>query len=348
MKSQHLLPALAALIGFGTAWLVKPAPPAPPAADAAHPDASPASGSRTRPGFDRESSANRRPQEVSAADFPLAEQADQGPKSRTEAKMNRLVEALGLTLEQQAKLIAAVEAARAKAGDDKPVIEDFANRGRELLEALKSILSPEQLAAFEEIRERERDNMIESRAQDRLAKVLKEIDLSPGQREELLARLKQFERTQIQEVPAAATLLLSTSILPTEQTDLTMDGVLALTRMGEAPAHPEDMRAAHLALQNRQQGLLEDELRCFEGILTPGQMSQYHAMLNERKQIMEQVRRNTLDGTRPKDGEDPRKLYGDPAPDPRLDSEDEDLDKEEEYEPEDDLVEDAAGNPIAQ
>ena len=64
----------------------------------------------------------------------------------------------------------------------------MATRGKMLEETLAKILTPEQLAKFEELRVRERENRIESRAQRSLAQVIEEIDLSPGQRDEVLAR----------------------------------------------------------------------------------------------------------------------------------------------------------------
>lgn len=347
MKIQNLLPVLAAVIGFAVAWVVKPSEPAPALTAGEGAGQTSQAGPRTRPRIDRDDQATKRPEEVNASDFPLADQAEAGPKTRTEAKMSRLSEALGLSIDQQAKIAAAVEHARNNASDQIPVIDDFAIRGNELLDTLAKILTPEQMEEFEAIRVRERDNLIEARAQDRITKAIREIDLSPGQRDELLARLKQFERAQIQEIPAAATLLLGTSILPTEMTDLTMDGLLTLTRMAEAPAHPDNVQAAHQELIRRQRELLEDELQCFDGILTPGQMNQYFAMLSERKDIMDHIERNTLrpSHTGGPDETDPEKLYGKPAPDPR--SEDgEDPMEEETYEPEDDMEEDAAGNPV--
>ena len=347
MKIQNLLPVLAAVIGFAVAWVVKPSEPANATTADGSPDTSDRIVPRNRPRADRDDQATKRPEEVSAADFPLADQAEAGPKTRTEAKMSRLSEALGLSIDQQAKIAAAVEHARNNASDQIPVIDDFAIRGKELLDTLAKILTPEQMEEFEAIRERERDNMIEARAQDRIAKVIREVDLSPGQREELSARLKQFERTQIQEVPAAATLLLNTSILPTEKTDLTMDGILALTRMAEEPPHPDNVQAAHQELIRRQRELLEDELRCFDGILTPGQMDMYFAMLAERKKVMNHIERNTLvpSHTGGSDETDPEKLYGKPAPDPRSEDGEDPL-EEETYGPEDDMEEDAAGNPV--
>lgn len=289
MKTQQLLPILAAAIGFAVAWAVKPTGyTAAPAAAEKSSSNKPAGGpqrSRTI------SMVEKRPKEVKAADFPLAELADQGPKTRGEAKMLRLSEALGLSIDQQGEIISAVEKAKTSASEDVPVIQDLASRGKTLEDALAKILTPEQLAKFEELRVRERENRIEARAQNSLAQIIEEIDLSPGQREEVLGRLRQYKKEQVQSVPASATLLLNTSMLPTDSKDLSMDGVLMLARLSEEPAAPENPMEAHQIIINRQRQELEEQLRCFDGVLTAAQMSQVHAAIAEKRATLDKLNR---------------------------------------------------------
>jgi hypothetical protein len=290
MKSQHLLPVLAAAIGFSLAWAIKPggSTGTQPVTDDKPAAAKPARSDSPR---DRASStAGKRPKEVNAGDFPLADLADKGPKSRVEAKMLRLSEALDLSVEQQGQIISAMEEAKATATDGVPVIQDLAARGKVLEAALANILTPEQLAKFEELRVRERENRIESRAQRSLSSVIEEIDLSPGQRDEVLARLRQFAKEQVQSIPAAATLLLNTSMLPTESNELTVDGVLALTKISEEPLAPDNPMEAHQRVIQRQRQELEERLQCFDGILTPGQMGQVHAAIAEKRSNLEKLR----------------------------------------------------------
>jgi hypothetical protein len=281
MKAQQLLPVLAAAIGFSLAWAIKPGGSAESktaSADSADVTKAPRNDySRTRP----KSIIERKPKEVDVADFPLAEQADKGPKKRTEAKMLRLSEALDLTIDQQAEIIGALEETKAAATDQVPIIQDLATRGKTLEETLAKILSPEQLAKFEELRVRERENRIEARAQRSLSQVIEEIDLSPGQREEVLARLRQYAKEQMQAIPSSATLLLNTSMLPTASNDLTVDGVLVLTRISEEPVAPTNPMEAHQELEER--------LRCFDGVLTPGQMAQVYAAIAEKQNILNKL-----------------------------------------------------------
>lgn len=295
MKSQHLLPVLAAAIGFAVAWTVKPAPaPVTTTATNGKTAAKPANrpeNNRTRPAAISE----KRPKEVKAGDFPLSDLADQGPKTRTEAKMLRLTEALDLSIDQQGEIISALEKAKAAESDSVPVIQDLAKRGNEIQDALEKILTPEQLAKFEELRVRERENRIEARAQRALSQTIEEVDLSPGQRDEVLARLRQYSKEQIQAIPAAATLLLNTSMLPTDSKDLNVDSVLMLTRISEEPPAPDDPLAAHQIVLKRQRQELEERLQCFDGILTAGQMGQVHAAVAEKRTTLETLRQKAAE-----------------------------------------------------
>jgi len=282
MKSQYLLPAATALVGFSIAWLAKPdgSPPAAKAEQSATPRATrPETGSRPA------STDPKRPKDVKASDFPLADQAEQGPKSRDEAKMLRLTEALGLSIEQQGEIITLIESVQATASDTAPAIEDLTVRGKAVEEGLAKLLTPVQLAKFQELRERERENRIEVRSQQMLTGAIDEIDLSPAQRDEVLDRLRQKSKADLQSIPSAATLLFDKSMLPTGGKELSADGILMLAKMGEKVA-VGDAGAAYQKMIERQRGELEELLKCFDGILTPGQMGQYQAALAETRELL--------------------------------------------------------------
>ena len=285
MKSQYLLPALTAAIGFSIAWIAKPG--SAPESDAPVPVETPNRKTAARDDAPRSrppAPDERPPKEVRANDFPLVDLAEQGPKTRGEAKMLRLSEALGLSIDQQGEIIRIIEETKASASDAVPILDDLTSRGRKVEETLSKVLTPEQFAKFEELRVRERENRIEARAQRALAQVIEEIDLSPGQREDLLGRLRQAEKERIQAVPAAATLLLNTSVLPTGPREMTIDGVLALDQISQFPPTDDPMAAREQFLQN-QRRQLEEKLQRFDGVLTPGQMGQYHAILAEERAI---------------------------------------------------------------
>ncbi len=290
MKSPYLLPAVTALLGFSAAWIVKPgASPAPAAAQVEDtaPNRQARAGTNSRPS----AADNKRPKEVKAGDFPLADLAEQGPKSREEAKMLRLTEALGLSIDQQGSIIKLVEDIQATATDTVPVLEDLTTRGRAVEEGLAKVLTPEQLAKFQELRARERDNRIELRSQKMLTRAIEDIDLSPEQRDEVLGRLRQKSRADLQAIPAAATLLFDKSMLPTANKELSEEGVLMLAQM-DVPVTDEDPMVAHRKVIDHQRLELEEILRCFDGILTAGQMGQYQAVLSETREILKRLPAN--------------------------------------------------------
>lgn len=292
MKSPYILPVLTAVAGFAIAWVAKPAAPPVHVAGKAEESGSAKSQGRSGPAVRPSQDDGKNPKEVKASDFPLVDQAEQGPKTRDEARMLRLTEALGLTIDQQGSIISLIEDVQSKADGNVSVIQDLTTRGNAIEEALAKILSPEQLAKFEELRVRERENRAETRALRLLGGAIEDIDLSPEQREQVLERLRQKAKADMQTIPAAATLLLDKSMLPTNNKELSVDGVLLLSRMGEEIT-TMDAGEAHQKVLDRQRQDLEDILRCYDGILTSGQMGQYQAALLEQRDILNRLPRDT-------------------------------------------------------
>lgn len=288
MKPSILLPALTALIGFSIAWVAKPsAPAASPVAKST--DSASTRPTRSESGSRSSSSDRSRPKEVKPGDFPLAQAFENGPKTRDEARMLRLTEALGLSLDQQGQIISLVEKVQATINGEIPVIEDLAARGKAIEEGLAQVLSPEQLAKFEDIRARERENRIEVRATAKLLPAIEQIDLSPEQREEVLSRLRLHSKAELQSIPAAASLLFDNSMLPTANKELSIDGVLTLAKMGE-PVETTDAMKAYEDVQNKRRQEMEAILSCFDGILTPGQMGQFQADMAEKIKFKDKMR----------------------------------------------------------
>lgn len=288
MKISYLFPGLTALIGFSVAWIIKPAEAPAPAkvepVSQARPD-------RPGPGTRGASAGSKTVSPGKLRDYPLADLAAQGPKSRDEAKMLRLTEALGLTIDQQGSIIKLVEDVQSTADGNVPVITDLTARGKAIQDGLTKFLTPDQLAKLEELRIRERENRIELRAQRKLTEAIEEIDLTAQQREEVLNRLRQKSKADMQAIPAAATLFLDKSLLPTSGRELSVDGVLLLSKLGEETISSNPMEAQEKVFaQHREQ--LEELLKCFDGILTPGQMGQYQAALAEQREILNRLPSN--------------------------------------------------------
>ncbi len=295
MKPNYLLPLVAAVLGFSIAWVAKPAASASVSSEkeTKQKPATDIRPERSRQGRDA-SADKKKPAEVVAAEFPLADKADKGPKNHREAKMLRLTEALGLSIEQQGEVIRATEEAlniRSEPGSNTPVVLHMASVGKTLEEQLAKIFTPEQLAKFNEIRARERDNRIETRAQKMLIEAIEHIDISPDQRVALLTRLREKAKADMQSIPDSATLLLDKSILPTASDRNSIEGFLAVSRLQTEPTI-EDPNQLFDAINNFQRQEIEDSLRPYDGVLTGGQMAQYHALMNERRNALDRAKRN--------------------------------------------------------
>lgn len=285
MKSKFFLPALTAAVGFAIAWVAKPASPGVTMAQQSE-ETAPKRQNREESGNPAKQGDSKRPKDVNASDFPLADSAEQGPKSRDEARMLRLTEALGLSVDQQGEIIRLIEEVQAATDGNVPVIQDLATRGNAIQEGLAKLLTPEQLAKFQELRVRERDNLIESRAQKMVIGAIEEIDLSPAQREEVLERLRQKVRADMQAIPAVATLLFDKSMLPTNNKELSLDGILILSKISEEGDPLEDPAKAQQNVLAKNRSELEETLKCFDGILSGAQMGQYQAALSESRNVM--------------------------------------------------------------
>lgn len=287
MKSPILLPTLTALIGFSVAWITKPGAVPTPAVVAPAVQPRP---TRPDPGNHKPSLEDKHGSSGKTRDYPLADLAAKGPSSRDEAKMLRLTEALGLTIDQQGSIIKLVEDVQATADGSVSVLADLTTRGKAIEEGLTKVMTPEQLAKFQELRVRERENRIELRSQRMLAQAMEEIDLSAQQRDEILSRLRQKSKAEMQSIPAVATLLLDKSMLPTAGKELSVDGVLLLSQLGDPVPSANPMEAQQKVFDQRREQL-EEILKCFDGILSPGQMGQYQAALAEQREILNRLPR---------------------------------------------------------
>ena len=287
MKSPILLPAIAAVTGFAIAWTLKPGETATPVSVSSS-EAPPKRQGRSDPSDRPSLESSRRAKEVKIEDFPLSNSADHAPKSREEAKMRRFAEALGLSTDQQGAIAKLVEDVQAADSAGVPIIQDLTTRGQAIENGLAKLLNPAQLAKFQELRVRERENRIELRSQNILTKAIEEIDLSPAQRDEVLSRLRQKAKAELQSIPAAAMLFSDKSMLPTGGNQLPMDGILSLARIGQQPPTQESLETYHEVADQRREEL-EEILRCFDGILTPGQMGQYQALLSEQREILNRI-----------------------------------------------------------
>jgi hypothetical protein len=224
----------------------------------------------------------------------LGAQAEANVKLRDEAKLKRLVEALGLTEEQAASLVEMIEKVRTapeateNSGFPGPseILASLKATGESLDAILKTILTPEQQLAFGEMRKRQEENRAASRTSRELAEIQDMVDLTEGQRGLLRERLT--EELGVAAIPAEVALVLESSPLPLGAGTMNAQAVESLVLMKDAPAS-NDPRVAHLELIENQRRELDQKVERLKGILTPAQMLRYEAELANQRFILDQM-----------------------------------------------------------
>jgi hypothetical protein len=300
MKPSAIVPLLALLAGFAGGWLAKPVPPATTAAPqvnggpATRPP-TPAPGPATEPGERPPPPAGARPPGIAG---PIAAPPPAGPaaESRDAAKMLRFIEAIGLSESQQEdlkKILAETRDAYTASDPTQPMtaketLDLVAKCGTQLEQALAGLLTPEQAAKFTELRQRERDNRIETKAQRELGQLSEFTDLSPTQREQILAQLRQATAAELSTIHASYTLMLDSSVLPLGPHTMPEQSILTLTQLAETPGTP-DPAALHTKLIAEQRRRLDERLAWLKPILTPAQLAQYQAAAAEQRAIHDRM-----------------------------------------------------------
>ena len=295
MRPSVILPLLALLAGFAGGWLAKPVPPlaaAPPVA-----------GRSTNPPPGQRPPANGRPE----GDLPPPPGGVRPPRggnpmagdpagpglpaeSRDAAKMLRFVEALGLSETQQTdleKILAETRAAYTTADPTQPMtaketLELVAKCSTALEKSLAGLLTPEQATKFAELRQRECDNRIETKAHRELGRLSELTDLSAAQRDQILAQLRQATAAELSAIPASYALMLDSSVLPMGPHTMPEQSILTLTQVAETSDNP-DPTAAHAKLIADQRRRLDERLAWLKPILTPAQLAQYQSAAAEQR-----------------------------------------------------------------
>lgn len=286
MKPNFILPVVTAVLGFSAAWLLKPAPE-PPAAKPVVKSAEPKRPSRPSEAF-AENGINPRSEPAAEARRPTiaSTPADEIKtlENRDAGKMLRLAEALGLSPEQQNRLRQLVDEALkplAPAGGSFSPAEQYAAAiaaGENLKNSLNAFLTPEQATAFQDLLKRAAGNKIESESQQQLAAFGGQIDLSPEQRAKALERIRTAVAEEASNQPPALSLVLDDSVLPTGPAAPSARGLDALERLAKPDA--AEAHSSHLQTQMER---LDKQLALYQDILSPAQLAQLKATIEERK-----------------------------------------------------------------
>ena len=299
MKPTALIATFTAIGGFALGWLVKPAP------DQA--STSQASVETGKSKFDTKSrdrsetlSLKRRggsggggnnlgvpedPDKV-AGQVGYARSMKSAQEIAENARLGRLSEALGLSVEQQdamASLLAGRrDGFRELIGSGKTaadMVAEAANAERIFQQEVAQILDPEQLEAMKAKMEREKEGDIHARASRDFADLSSQIDLSPEQREKAMESFVGASKAAFDKRPEGWAIM-------SESFDMfggAYSGVMDDTAdMLNQPDVLRDPRAMYQYRMQSQQKTVERTLGQLAGILTPAQLAQYRSTLNSR------------------------------------------------------------------
>jgi hypothetical protein len=303
MKPSNLIAIGAALAGFSLGWLVKPSgAPAPVTVEA-----TPEAGKGSRGGLGGKSSErSERPlvlkarsssgtieggEEMTAAErnFQVSF-SSAGERSRS-AKLNRLSEALGLSDEQKRAMDALLAGRRegfknlqGKGKTPSEMVAEAANAVRIFEKEVTTLLDDEQKLAYEDFKMREKENDIEAKAATDFADLVRQIDLSPAQRDQAMEAMRTLSAESFAKRPEGWDLMAESMEM--------MGGVYnsAFDEMSDFLDDPEAMKnPAEIQKRMNEANRTRSEAKVsrLTTILTPAQLAQFRATLDARANFRE-------------------------------------------------------------
>lgn len=208
---------------------------------------------------------------------------------RDRAKLDRLDEAVGLSDEQKEQI---GDLMQRRSGKANPYASDPA-KGSEVMgrmaeaegdfeAALEGLLDSDQLARLSALRQRETDNDIEAAAQADLLQVMRTIDVSEAQRDELLAVYRARHANLAAENPVGWDLY-SDSLAGSGSTQAQ---IAPLRELVTDPELADDPARLTEALIERQAERVEAEVQLVNEILTPAQLQELRVSLEQQTSFM--------------------------------------------------------------
>lgn len=300
-----------ALLSFAAGWLLKPSGSS--GGENASADGSPAAGGKGTRGGSGDASLGGKSH--LREDRPLVLKARGGGKTEPDeatvsaqvrfeetfgnaaeraevARLTRLAEALGLSPEQRATMAVLLanrrDGFRQLQGGGRTPAESIQQAGiaeQNFMEDVKKLLDPEQVAALDDFKQRERANDIEAKAQRDLADLIGQIDLSEAQRDQALEVMRQQSSDAASKRPAGWSLMNEAMGM------LGGSQVSVLEDLGDVMGDPSVMnnpQEIQRRLIQAQRASADAKVSALSSILTPGQLSQFRAALEARSAMMEQ------------------------------------------------------------
>jgi hypothetical protein len=298
-----------ALLSFAAGWVIKPTPDAIPegttAADGTTKSKRGGSGDgeglASGKSHDRKSlvlpkrggspARKESDPEVVSAQQRFQETFGSAADRAENARLSRLAEALGLSAEQRETL--AVLLANRRDGfrelqgggnNAAEAIQQASISEQRFMEDVKKLLDPEQVAALESFKQREKDNDIEAKAQRDVADLIGQVDLSEEQRAQALEAMRKLSEAAAAKRPAGWALMNEAmGMLGGNQVSVLED----LGGVMDDPSIMKDPQEIQRRLVQAQRATAEARIAALSSVLTPGQLAQYRANLEARSAMME-------------------------------------------------------------
>ena len=307
MKTPTLIAIAAALGGFAVGWLAKPSgPSAEEIAAATDSGGQNGKSPRNSGGMDGKSREREEAPLVLKArgaehpvEDPKASAAERefqrafssaGERTRT-SRLNRMVEAMGLSAEQR-KAVETLLAGRREGFKDlqgrgktpSEVVAEAANAERIFENEVKKVLDAEQVQAYDNFKAREKENDIEARALRDLRDLIGHVDLNETQREQALEALRKGSADALERLPEGWGLINeSMDVMGSTYLDA-FDEMTGFLDDPEAMKNPQEIQRRMVEAKRIQ---AEDRASRLNGILTPAQLSQYRATQDARTSFLE-------------------------------------------------------------
>lgn len=289
MKPSSLIALGTAVVGFALGWMLKPSPETETAVVTGN-EPPP----RSRPDHSEliAPAARSQPQrelkvpnvdELAGAEVPEGgppsllkqEIASRLAGNRDRARLARFAEALGLDdsqLDAIATLISQHKGATTATGNS--LLHDAANGDGDFEKSLHALLDDDQKRRLDAFKTRAAENQIESNAQQDLASVMKTVDLSAGQRTQVLEAFRERVRQSDPPPPSGWDLVTG------RRNPLAGGGAAEAYRdLFSDPSVANDPQEFAKRLREERTRIADEKTETLVEVLTPAQLAEYRAAL---------------------------------------------------------------------
>ncbi|MCP5538221.1 MAG: hypothetical protein H7A51_18560 [Akkermansiaceae bacterium] len=313
MKNSLILALVCIALGFAAGWLAKPEALAPEETETASRPASRSASPFIPQGLsETDTPKAARRSGVTVKTVKAGEEMDPEMKKRIEdsqRKQNELarkriadkndmliaamVKELGLNAEQEQALRAfyAAQMEKIEFGDGMAALADpqkmkemaAALRGDGLNDAMKNLLSAEQMDGLEAMQERQKNNVVEARAMKDLAKLQQALDLSEDQKQKVYNVLMEDAEKSLatqSDADYVTRSMMSGMGIEMDFGDMDMGSVMNLHVEGENA--PADRAAIIQRLKETRRKQIDEKVDRLAPILNETQQQQYRKSLESQ------------------------------------------------------------------